>query len=311
MNGFGEKLRREREMRGVSLDEISESTKIGTRSLRALEEDDFEKLPGGIFNKGFVRAYAKFLGLDEEQTVTDFEAAWKEFRATKGYPDDEVHLPIIEEKKEEVTKSGFSWLLAIAILMIVTLLVTWYVVEHQRPEEAVAPQPQSADSGRSSQVASSQTPRGTAGTETSASAPSASTSSSAPTASPSSEPATKPIQTETQNQTSPGTTKTTSSAGSNSEQKSKATDQRARSPIRLDVFAREDSWLSVLADGKNLGQGVLVAQKSRTIHAQKEVKLKLGNVGGVEVSFNGKPVNIDGEPKQVKELTFTADGLRQ
>ena len=82
-------------------------------------------------------------------------------------------------------------------------------------------------------------------------------------------------------------------------------------PIRLEVTAREDSWLSVFADGKSLGQEVLTAQKSRTIRAQKEVRLKLGNVAGVEVSFNGKPVNIDGEPKQVKELTFTADGLRQ
>jgi hypothetical protein len=83
------------------------------------------------------------------------------------------------------------------------------------------------------------------------------------------------------------------------------------SPIRLEVFAREDSWLSVSADGKNLGQQVLAAQKSRTIRAQKEVRLRLGNAGGVEISFNGKPVNIDGAPKEVKELTFTPDGLRQ
>jgi hypothetical protein len=67
----------------------------------------------------------------------------------------------------------------------------------------------------------------------------------------------------------------------------------------------------VLADGKDLGQGILTAQKTRTIRAEKEVKLKVGNVGGIEVSFNGKPVNIDGEPKQVKQLTFTAEGLQQ
>jgi hypothetical protein len=81
--------------------------------------------------------------------------------------------------------------------------------------------------------------------------------------------------------------------------------------ILLEVTAREDSWLSVSADGKSLGQGILNAQKSRTIRANKEVRLRVGNVAGVEVSFNGKPVNIDGEPKQVKELTFTPDGLQQ
>ena len=72
---FGERLRREREMRGIKLEEISESTKIGKRNLVALEEERFDQLPGGIFNKGFVRAYAKFLGLDEEQAVNDFLAA--------------------------------------------------------------------------------------------------------------------------------------------------------------------------------------------------------------------------------------------
>ena len=56
VGSFGERLRREREMRGVSLDDIAEASKIGTRLLRALEEEHFELLPGGIFNKGFVRA---------------------------------------------------------------------------------------------------------------------------------------------------------------------------------------------------------------------------------------------------------------
>src|SRR5437588_5790016 len=72
---FGERMRREREMRGIKLEEIAESTKIGKRNLQALEEEHFDQLPGGIFNKGFVRAYAKYLGLDEEQAVNDFLAA--------------------------------------------------------------------------------------------------------------------------------------------------------------------------------------------------------------------------------------------
>src|SRR5208337_3598421 len=69
---FGEKLKLEREKRKISLEQISSSTKIGTRMLQALEEDKFSQLPGGIFNKGFVRAYARVLGLDEDQTVADY-----------------------------------------------------------------------------------------------------------------------------------------------------------------------------------------------------------------------------------------------
>src|SRR3954465_2099948 len=72
---FGEKLQRERELRSITLDEIANSTKIGTRLLHALEAEEFDKLPGGIFNKGFVRAYARYLGLDEEQAVIDYLAA--------------------------------------------------------------------------------------------------------------------------------------------------------------------------------------------------------------------------------------------
>src|SRR5580704_15242899 len=69
---FGEKLKQEREKRKITLEQISVSTKIGTRMLQALEEDKFGQLPGGIFNKGFVRAYARCVGIDEDQTVADY-----------------------------------------------------------------------------------------------------------------------------------------------------------------------------------------------------------------------------------------------
>jgi len=75
---FGEKLRRQREQRGIALEAISNSTKISTRMLRALEEENFEQLPGGVFNKGFVRAYARQIGLDEEEAIGDYLAALTE-----------------------------------------------------------------------------------------------------------------------------------------------------------------------------------------------------------------------------------------
>jgi cytoskeleton protein RodZ len=69
---FGEHLKREREMRGVSLEEISAATRISTRFLEALENERWEQLPGGIFNRGFIRAEAHFLGLDEESLVAEY-----------------------------------------------------------------------------------------------------------------------------------------------------------------------------------------------------------------------------------------------
>jgi cytoskeleton protein RodZ len=71
---FGETLKREREMRGVSLHEISTATRISTRFLEALENEQWERLPGGVFNRGFVRSVAHFLGLDEEKLLAEYAA---------------------------------------------------------------------------------------------------------------------------------------------------------------------------------------------------------------------------------------------
>jgi cytoskeletal protein RodZ len=72
MPSFGENLRRERELRGVSLRDMAEATKISTRFLQALENDRVDQLPGGLFPRAFLRQYAKHLGLDAEKIVAEF-----------------------------------------------------------------------------------------------------------------------------------------------------------------------------------------------------------------------------------------------
>ena len=72
MPSFGEELKRERELRQFTLREISEATKINLRYLDALEHNDFRHLPGGVFNKGFVRAYSQFIGVDPESMVNAY-----------------------------------------------------------------------------------------------------------------------------------------------------------------------------------------------------------------------------------------------
>ena len=75
MGSFGENLRRERELRGASLREIADGTKISVRFLQALEEDRVDVLPGGLFPRAFVKQYAVFLGLDGDKAVADFVTA--------------------------------------------------------------------------------------------------------------------------------------------------------------------------------------------------------------------------------------------
>ena len=73
MVSLGEELKRERELREISLREISEATKISVRILEAIENDNYGKLPGGIFNRNFLRAYAGFIGLDPEIIVRKYQ----------------------------------------------------------------------------------------------------------------------------------------------------------------------------------------------------------------------------------------------
>ena len=72
---FGELLKREREMREISLEEVTSGTRIAPRFLRALENEDWDKLPGGAFNRGFVRSIARYLGLDEERLLSEYDLA--------------------------------------------------------------------------------------------------------------------------------------------------------------------------------------------------------------------------------------------
>ena len=113
---FGEHLRREREMRGVSLDEVSQATRIGTRFLEALEGERWKDLPGGVFNRGFLRSIARYLGLDEEALVAEYA------QATNDHPQVAEWAPsaldhTIEPRRESSRRLAF--LLTLLILVSV------------------------------------------------------------------------------------------------------------------------------------------------------------------------------------------------
>jgi cytoskeleton protein RodZ len=69
---LGEKLRQAREERGISISEVAEQTRISSLYLKSIEDDNYKPLPGGIFNKGFVKAYAKYVGIDEHEALQDY-----------------------------------------------------------------------------------------------------------------------------------------------------------------------------------------------------------------------------------------------
>jgi cytoskeletal protein RodZ len=106
---FGESLKRERELRGVSLEEISAATRIATRFLRAIEDEQWAQLPGGVFNRGFVRAVARYLGLDEENTVAEYTLA----------VGDHQNVPVWTGSPPSVTpeQPWLAWIVSAAILI--------------------------------------------------------------------------------------------------------------------------------------------------------------------------------------------------
>ncbi|MEO8649912.1 MAG: helix-turn-helix domain-containing protein [Acidobacteriota bacterium] len=69
---LGEKLRRAREERGISISEVAEQTRIASLYLSSIENDDYKPLPGGIFNKGFVKSYARYIGYDEQEALHEY-----------------------------------------------------------------------------------------------------------------------------------------------------------------------------------------------------------------------------------------------
>ncbi len=108
---FGELLKRERELREVTLNEVTVATRIPPRFLEAFEREDWDKLPGGVFNRGFVRAIARYLGLDEENLLSEYDLAYGEQRGpTPALAEDPIPAPP-------------KWAVAAATIVILLLVV--------------------------------------------------------------------------------------------------------------------------------------------------------------------------------------------
>ena len=147
MGSFGDRLKKQREQRGISLDDIALSTKIGTRMLRALEEEKFEQLPGGIFNKGFVRAYARHVG---HRRGTDHQrlhgrsgrSAAKLIPIRPSRAPGLRHVtepgpvaPILDPPERE-RSAEIPWgLLALALLLVALAFATWSYYHRERKAE--------------------------------------------------------------------------------------------------------------------------------------------------------------------------------
>ena len=273
MPSFGAKLKQEREKRKISLEEISGTTKIGTRMLQALEEDKFDQLPGGIFNKGFVRSYSRCVGLDEDQTVAEYLVASGDApppRTEIGFDGDvarasEENIRRLEAISDTPRRS-MPWGLLAALLLVLALgLSLWTRQQRQRANPPVRPGP----------AASAPVAPGGAGVNGVAAASGEGSTSNA------------------QATVSPDGLVSPAISGA----------------FTVVIQAREESWISISTDGKTTASELLAAGDQRTVQGQSEVIVKAGNAGGVSFVFNGKKIDARGGYGEVKTFTFGPSGL--
>jgi cytoskeletal protein RodZ len=134
LNEFGLHLKQARENRGMSLRQIAGATKISTVALEALERGDFSRLPGGIFSRAFVRAYAIEVGLDPDETVLKYaELSDAIANASMRAP---APLEISEDDRAflERQRQAGVWLRIIAGAIIVAIVgtVAWWMTSRAK-----------------------------------------------------------------------------------------------------------------------------------------------------------------------------------
>jgi len=291
---FGERLKQEREKRKITLEQISVSTKIGTRMLQALEEDNFSQLPGGIFNKGFVRAYSRFVGLDEDQTVAEYLEASGDAPLIPIEPESleeeasEIEETVSRKTSDTAPARQLPWGWFAAVLLVVALALSfWNHRRREHPRPSLPPTPTA--------------------TETQPSAPQSSVGASARP-----DGATSATPVLPKNGSSPAGSPIAGSARPVAPKASPlAPALPAASPgeFTLVIQAREDSWISIAADNKAVSSELLVAGGQRTVQGRKEIIVKAGNSGGIDFRLNGNKLGTGGEAGEVRTFTFGPQGI--
>lgn len=153
---LGEKLRLAREARGITISEVSAQTRIATRYLEAIEENNYKPLPGGVFNKGFIKAYAKYVGVDETEALNDY-ARIMSSQADPHEEENRYRRPSVmtdDNRRSSWTSGIFAVIILVLLTGGVLALVQWYRNEPTEPAKNPA-------SNSNSAVANANTPAAT------------------------------------------------------------------------------------------------------------------------------------------------------
>ena len=283
MESFGEYLRKIRQERGLSIEQVAVKTRISPNYIQALEEDRLEVFPGEVFARGFVRVYGRCLGLDDQDTMARFsQTAQSFFRQQTETQQSRKQLA----EQEKVHQERRSHLLQTIIMVALGLtILTVYGINSKRLSDSdknigagtAAPSPQSPAPAESypdlmmpavnrPAVQESETKPKPA----EAAPPSVSREAAAPVTA-------KPDKKQPFVVNPPG---------------------QSPAPVEglvLFIEAVEPSWISAKIDGRETKEVFLAAGQKITWKASEQFLVSFGNAGGIKAQLNGKPLPSFGE----------------
>jgi len=287
---LGQRLRSEREKRGLSIEKLAAETRIAARYFSAIEEDRTEDLPSGFFYRSFVRQYARILELAESdympaiQHSLDSEAEQLDVRES-ALPQRRIDVPPMPTGRFNYSVEIKRWLARLAVLIVVGAGSTGLYYLYQRWKLSPVEYPPAAGQTAGSQKAPP------AAAEPAANAPLAPGSGEVPGS------AAQPVE-------------TPAGAAQAAASQAAAAAGQQQAPLNLTLVATADTWLHITADGQTLFMDVLKAGEARVFRGSAFMRMKTGNAGGISMEFNGAAVPPAGPIGQVRTVEFTAQGAR-
>ncbi len=296
MESVGEFFRQVRETKGLTVDEVASKTRIRTDFVKALEEGNFAKLPDQVFARGFVRSYARSLGLDEEDAIHRFVQSAGAFYEKQGERERLRQRQVEEERRRKANRKAVGIAIAVAIATLIFLLSREQssTIVRRSGSDVPPPSKKSAPFGKDARESPSR--QGlelpppiapvTKQVEPAAVPPMpAQEKVPAPLSPAPAAVAKAPVQPEAvPAQSAP-------SMGSDGPLAGLSVDGPAGSdgPLVLDLDATELSWVVVQVDSGSPQEALLRPGEKAQWKAQDQFTITLGNAGGVRAELNGKP----------------------
>lgn len=276
----GEFFRQVRETKGLTLDEVAMKTRILPENLKALEECNFAKLPEQVFAKGFVRSYARSLGLDEDDAMRRFEAS-----AGAYYDKHEERERLRQQQEEEERKRKANRKVVIAMAGVAVLGLVLLLTREQGTVSVMRPD---GDTSRTRTAREADRRGKTDGLPED------------PVARPQASPPAAPVQSE-KPVSLPTPPMSDPLAGLPFEGGTSA-----ETGMVLALEASELSWVVVQTDEASPHEALLRPGDRLTWRAQEKFVLTIGNAGGVRGELNGKPLASFGpKGKVVRDVVLT------